>query len=131
MRKILTAGAAALALIGGSAATVSPATAAPGHFSGGRDGGFHGGFRGDRGFRGDGALAAGVIGFGLGAALAGPGYGYGYGYPYGYGYGYGSPYGYGYDYGYGSDYYGTCYARERVWDPYAGRYVIERVPYAC
>jgi hypothetical protein len=123
MRKILTAGAAALALIGGSAASVSPATAAPMHFSGGHSGGhFNGGFRG--GFRGNGALAAGLFGLGVGAALAsGPYY---YGYP---GY-YGPAYAYGPGY-YGPDDYGTCVTRERVWDPYVGRYVIERVPYAC
>ena len=43
-------------------------------------------------------------------------------------------YGPGYYYGpgdYGPAYYGTCYARERVWDPYVGHYVIERVAYAC
>ena len=49
----------------------------------------------------------------------GPGPGY-YGPAYAYGPGY-----------YGPDYYGTCFARERVWDPYYGHYVIERVPYAC
>ncbi len=125
MRKILTAAAAALALIGGSAASVSPATAAPMHFNGGHFGGhegFRGGFRGDR--DGGAALAAGLFGLGLGVAIAnGPNYGPGPGY-------YGPAYAYGPGY-YGPDYYGTCFARERVWDPYYGHYVIERVPYAC
>ena len=65
-----------------------------------------------------GAVLAGVAGLAVGAALAdsyGPRY-YGGGY-------YPAPY-----------YYGgpaTCYARRDVWDPYMGRYVMERYPYAC
>jgi hypothetical protein len=122
MRKILTAAVAALTIAGGALGAMTPAMAAPhGDFHGGgfRDGGWRGGDR--DGFRGDGALVAGVLGFGLGAALAGPSYGYGYGYGPGY---------YADDYAYGPG-YATCIGRERVWDPYARRYVIERVRYAC
>jgi hypothetical protein len=120
MHKILTAGLAALTLGGSVLATAAPATAAP-HGGGFHGGGFHGGFAGNGfrgggfhgGFRGAGPFFAGsVIGLGLGAALAAPYY-----------YGPGPYY---------SDYaYDSCYAPQRVWDPYAGHYVIERVPYAC
>jgi hypothetical protein len=123
MRKILTAGLAALTLGAGAMATTTPATAQSWRGDRGWHEGFRGGDRGDfRGFRGRGdrdddagvALLAGVLGFGLGATLAGPRYSYGPG-----------PY-------YENDgYYGVCYGRERVWDPYIGRYVIERVRYAC
>ena len=120
MRKILTTGLAALALAGTTLGAAAPATAQDHH-------GFRGDFRGDRGFHGRGfdhddggiALAAGVIGLGLGAALAS--------HPY-------------YDYGPGPS---LLWRRlrlpglphllrpARVWDPYVGHYVIERVRYAC
>jgi hypothetical protein len=131
MRKLLTAGLAALTLAGGSIASTTPAMAAPhGGFNGGHNGGnFHNsGFRGSNGWHGGygyrggyrgGALVAGILGFGLGAAIANSYDGYGYGPGPGY---------------YASDYndgYATCSAPRQVWDPYAGRYVIERVPYAC
>lgn len=119
MRKILTAAVAALTIAGGAVGATTPAMAAPhGDFHG--DGGWRGGDR-DGGFRGDGALVAGVLGFGLGAALASPNYGYGYGYGPGY---------YADDYAYGPG-YATCVGRQRVWDPYYHRYIIERVRYAC
>ncbi|HLI67392.1 MAG TPA: hypothetical protein VKU90_13605 [Caulobacteraceae bacterium] len=117
MRKILTTGLAALALAGTAVGGATPATAQS----------FHHGFRGDfRGFRGRGfdrddggiALAAGVIGLGLGAAIASD-----HNYYYGPGPYYGDPYGY--------PGYAVCYGRQRVWDPYVGAYVIERVRYAC
>jgi hypothetical protein len=118
MRKLLTAGLAALTLGGGALATTAPATAAPFHGGGGgwHGGGWHGGGWHGGGFGPGGYLAAGVIGLGLGAALAdsyGPYYGPG---PYAYGPG---------------PYYGGCYGPERVWDPYVGHYVIEQVRYAC
>jgi hypothetical protein len=128
MRKLISAGLAALTIAGGAVATTTPVQAAPhGGFGGGfhgggfHGGGFRGGFRGG-GFRGGAFLGAGLLGFGLGAALAGPYYGYGYGYPYDYGY-------YGPDYGPGP--YGACVSNRQVWDPYYHRYVVERVRYAC
>ena len=131
MRKILLAGAAATTLIGGTTASVAPASAQNmhmhngGHY-GGHSYGYHGGYYGHGHYYG-GALAAGVIGFGLGAALASPYYYDSYpGYYYGPSYYYGPDYGYGYGYG-----YGTCYSRQWVWSPYAGRYVLQSVPYAC
>jgi hypothetical protein len=90
-----------------------------GNFRGGnfRGGGFRdGGFR-DRGFRG-GAVAAGVLGFGLGAALASPYYydgGYGGYYDDGY---YDNGY---YDDGYADDPAYACGAWQ--WDPYSRRNV--------
>jgi hypothetical protein len=126
MRKLLTAGLAALTIAGGAIATTAPADAAPhGGFNGGSyhggNGGWHGGYgyRGGNGFRGGDALVAGVLGFGLGAALAGPYYGDGYGPGY-----------YADDDAYGPG-YATCVGRQRVWDPYSHRYIIERVSYAC
>jgi hypothetical protein len=71
-------------------------------------GGWHGGYAGP-------AIAAGIAGLAVGAALAGPHYGYAYG-P--------GPY-YGYPYG------GVCFAPRRVWDPYAGVWVVQNVRYAC
>ena len=121
MRKLLTAGLAALTIAGGAIATTAPADAAPhGGYHGG-NGGWHGGYgyRGGNGFRGGDALVAGVLGFGLGAALAGPYYGDGYGPGY-----------YADDDAYGPG-YATCVGRQRVWDPYYHRYIIERVSYAC
>jgi hypothetical protein len=120
MRKILTAGLAALTLGGAVAATAVPADAAPWHGGGYHGGGWHGG-----GYRGGGAgwaVGAGLLGLAAGVAIAdsGPHYGYGYG-PgyYGGGY-YGRPYG-----------YATCVAPRRVWDPYYGGYVVQHVRYAC
>ena len=117
MRKLLTAGLAALTLGGSVLATTAPAQAAPFHgFNGGFHNGYRGGFRG-RGIGPGGVLAAGVIGLALGAAISHPYYGPG---PYAYGPGpyYGDP-------------YEACYAPRQIWDPYVGHYVIERVRYAC
>jgi hypothetical protein len=111
MRKFLTAAAAALTLVGGGLATAQPAAAAP----------WHGGYwRGGGHWGAGGAVAAGILGLAVGAAIASPHYDYGPGYYYG-----------GPAYGPGPYAYGTCYARQRVWDPYAGAYVIRSVPYAC
>ncbi|THD64762.1 hypothetical protein [Phenylobacterium sp.] len=107
MRKTLTAALAALTLGGAiSAAAVTGAEARPFYHHGGGHGG---------------AVVAGVAGLALGAALASnhPYYGYGYG-P--------GPYAYGYGPGY---YGGTCFTTRWVWDPYAGRRIPERVPFAC
>ena len=111
MRKTLTAALAALTLGGAVCATAAPAQAQR--------------FRGDfhhHGGRGGAAVAAGVLGLALGAAIAsdrGPYYGPGYYY--------GGPYAYGYDY----PYYRTCVTTRWVWDPYIGRRVPVRQPYAC
>ena len=120
MRKILLAGVAATTLVGGTTVSVTPAAAQ--HMHGDRGGRFEGRFEGRRfrdrdRFDGD-DLAFGLFGLGLGAAAASSYYD--------------SPgYYYGPDYGYGYGYYGTCYGRRWVWDPYWGRYVLERVRYAC
>src|SRR5579871_3452319 len=121
MRKMLMAAAAAATLVAGSAAPAqaqSHVHMGNGHFNHFSGRGFRGGFRHDRGD----AFAAGVFGFGLGAALASPYYynDYYYDYPGYYGYDYD-------DYGY----YGSCYSSQWVWNPYYGRYVRERVRYAC
>jgi len=109
----------------------------------------------DRGNRDKTALAAGVAGLIIGGALASGGnrgnYGdnnYGYAQPYGYGqqpygyydqgYNYGPSYGYGYQqpryygqgYGYGYS-RRTCVVRQRVFDPYLGRYVRVRHRVPC
>src|SRR5262245_8317838 len=122
MRKILTAGLAALTLAGATAAVTTPAQAQPhGGWRGG--GGWHGGggWRGGyhRGGGGWGYVGAGLAGLAVGAALAGPHY---YGYPH-YGYGYYGPYD-----GYYAD---DCVAYRRVWDPYYGGYVSRRVYVPC
>ncbi|HEY3948067.1 hypothetical protein [Phenylobacterium sp.] len=110
MRKTLTAALAALTLGGAVSATaVTGADARPY---------YHGGYyhRGSGGA----AIFAGVAGLALGAALASdhPRY---YA-PAPYYYGPPAPY-----------YYGpaTCYTTRWVWDPYVGRRVPQRVPYAC
>jgi hypothetical protein len=112
MRKVLTAGLAALTLGGALVATAVPAQAYP--YGGWHGGGWHGG-----GWGPGAAVAAGVLGLAVGAAIADqPHYYYGPGY-------YAPPppaYGYG---------YGACYARHRVWDPYYGGYVIRGYRYAC
>jgi hypothetical protein len=115
MRKIVTAGLAALTLGGAVAATSAPAEAAPGFHGGGFHGGYHGGWRGGGWGWG---VGAGLAGLAIGAAIADhPYYGYGYGPYYGPGY---------YDGG-----YGTCVGHRRIWDPYAGGYVIRSFYYAC
>jgi hypothetical protein len=115
MRKILTAGLAALTLGGAVAGAAVPASAAPyGYWHGG---GWHGG-----GWRGDGAgvaVAAGILGLAAGAAIASDHPHYYYGGP---GYYAGPGYGYG---------YATCIGQHRVWDPYYGGYVIRSFRYAC
>jgi hypothetical protein len=124
MRKILTAGAAAITCLALLGATAAPADAQTrGGFHGG-GGGWHGGGGGWHGGRGVGwGVGAGLAGFALGAALAGPHYGYGYGPGY---------YGYGPGYYYDDGYYGAqCVGTRRVWDPYYGGYVIRRFHYAC
>jgi hypothetical protein len=108
MRKALTAAMAAITLGGALCATATSVDARP--FVGGR--GFNGGH-----FRGGGAVVAGVAGLAIGAALASPYYG-GY---------YGPAY-------YGPGYYGgpyTCVTTRWVWNPYYGRNVPVRQPYAC
>jgi hypothetical protein len=115
MRKALTAAMAAITLGGAISATALPADARPyGHGYYG-----HGYGRGNGGA----AVAAGVVGLALGAAIAsnhGPYYRGGYGY-------YGGP---AYAYGYGPG-YATCMTTRWVWDPYYGRRVPVREPYAC
>ncbi len=122
MKKILTAALAALTLGGAAIATATPADARPygGHWGGGyyHGGGWRGGYRG--GYAGP-ALVAGLAGLAVGAALTGPHYGYGYGYGPGPGYYYGD--------GYAP--YGACYATHRVWDPYYGRWILQRSEYPC
>ena len=131
------------------------ATACP-SFAGSHGGFAHGGGRSfaaaGRGFngaygRGYGQGGRGVVGRGY------SGYGYnGYGYRGGYGgrrgwggYGYGGGWlaggvaglaigeGLDSDYydGYDPGYAGECTAQQRVWDPYAGYYVMRDVPYPC
>ena len=112
MRKALTAAMAAITLGGAVCAAAAPADARP-H-------GYYGGHYYRHG-NGGAAVAAGVVGLALGAALAsnhGPYYGHAY---------YGGPYAYDYDY----PYYRTCVTTRWVWDPYIGRRVPVRQPYAC
>lgn len=112
MRKMLTAGLAALTFGAAAATAAIPATADARPFHGGYHGHYHHG-------NGGAAIAAGIAGLAIGAALAdnhrGYDYGYGYGYP-AYGYGYG---------------YRTCISRHWVWDPYLGRRVLVHERYAC
>jgi hypothetical protein len=115
MRKVLTAGVAALVLGGAVAGAAVPADAAPWH------GGYGHGYYGHGGWRGNGAglaVAAGILGLAAGAAIADNHPHYYYGGP---GY-YDGPYGYGYD---------SCVGRRQVWDPYVGGYVIRSFRYAC
>jgi opacity protein-like surface antigen len=117
MRKILTAGVAALTFGGAVAAAAIPTTAA----ARGWHGGYHGGYHHHRG--NGAAIFAGVAGLALGAALADNGRHY---YRGGYGYGYAPGY---YDY---DDYgYRTCESRHWTWDPYIGRRVLVTTHYAC
>lgn len=116
MRKVLTAGVAALTLAGALAVTAAPAEAAPwGYYH------HYGYWRGDGGGA---ALAAGVLGLAAGAAIASSSHPY-YGY-------YGGPYYAGGPY-YGGPYYGygMCVSHRRVWDPYLGGYVVRSFRYAC
>ncbi|MEO8812466.1 MAG: hypothetical protein ABI376_06105 [Caulobacteraceae bacterium] len=84
--------------------------------------GYYGSGYGGSGYYGSGDGGSGYDGSGYG----GSGY-YGSGYapqPQAY---YGSGYGYGGD----NRGYSTCVSRRSVWDPYAGRYVTQRVRSAC
>jgi hypothetical protein len=104
--------------LAGVVVAAAPAEARGYHGGGG---GFHGGGYGYRGgyrggYYGGGAVAAGIIGLGVGAALA-SNYGY-YGRPYGYYGGYYAPGPYAYGYGY-------CHSDWR-WDGYRGEYVRVR-----
>jgi hypothetical protein len=120
MRKILTAGLAALTLGGSVAATAVPADAAGWHGGGG----FHGGGGHWRGGGGWGwGVGAGLLGLAAGAAIADSYHPYYGGYYGGPGYYPGPGY-----YGYG---YAGCVGRHRVWDPYVGGYVIRSFRYAC
>ena len=112
MRKLFTAGLAALTLAGGALAAAAPAQADPYRY------GWH-----DRGYGPGPAIFAGVAGLALGAALADsrrydrpppPPY---YDGPY-----YERPY---------YHRYATCYTRRTVWDPYIQHYVVLTQPYAC
>ena len=116
MRKALTAAMAAITLGGAICATATAADARPfaGHYSHGYYGGHYRG--------GGSAVVAGVAGSGDQRSPRvnhGPYYG-GYGY-------YGGP---AYAYGYGPG-YATCVTTRWVWDPYYGRTVPVRQPYAC
>ena len=109
MDKIIAAGLAALALVGGCLAAAAPAQADPWRH------GWH-----DRGYDAGPAIFAGIAGLALGAALA-DSHRY-YGPP---------PPAYYYDERPYPHRYATCYARRTVWDPYIGRYVVMTEPYAC
>ena len=121
MRKILTAGLAALTLGGAVAATAVPANAEPWHGGGYHGGGWHGGgWHG--GYRGDGAgwaVGAGLLGLAAGVAIADSNHHY-----------YGGP-GYYADGYYGGPGYASCIGERRVWDPYYGGYVVRSFRYAC
>lgn len=114
MRKVLTAGLAALTLGGAVASTAVPAQAAPWH------GGYHGGWHhgGGAGW----AVGAGLLGLAAGVAIADSSHPHYYDYGPGY-----------YDGGYyGGPYYGgSCVSHRRVWDPYYGGYVVRSFRYAC
>ena len=120
MRKIWTSAAAGLALVGTAVTVATPADAQ--RWRGG--GRYHGGWH--RGGGSGAAVAAGILGLGVGAAIASSNRGY-YAHP-GY-YGYGAPVYYGgpgyyappppYAYGYG------CRSDWR-WDGWRGRYVRVR-----
>ena len=103
MRKLLTAGLAALTLAGSMAAATTPAQAQR----------WRHGDRDDVGI----GIGAGLAGLALGAAIASPHRYYGRDY-----------YGRGYYDGYG---YGECVGTRRVWDPYYGGWTIRRYYYAC
>jgi hypothetical protein len=112
MRRLMTAGLAALTLAGGALAGAAPAQADPWHGRYDRDS-----YR-DR--DAGAAIFAGVAGLALGAALADNHRDYGPPPP---------PRGY-----YRDPYdrpYATCYARRTVWDPYISHYVVVSRPYAC
>jgi hypothetical protein len=138
MSAILKYGFAA-ALAAGSVLAVSAPAMAQGYHGGGHASASHAAYHGGGGYHG-GYAGGHSYGAGYRGGYGRGGYGYGgYGYG-GYGYGFGvgalaglalgaavAP-GYGYYGGYG---YGACYAPQQVWNPYAGGYVVEQVPYAC
>ena len=131
MRKILTAGVAALTLVGSLAASATPAAAQ--HYR------RHGDYRHHGDNDTGAAIAGGILGFALGAAVGSSGHNHYYNRYYGRPY-YGAYYGrsyYGGSY-YGRPYYGrpyyayaTCVGHREVWDPYIGGYVMQRFTYAC
>ena len=132
MRKFLTTALAAITFVGAVAATAAPAEARDyprsyyrHHHRGGNDVAV--------------AAFAGIAGLALGAALSDSGRrgsrGYSSSYSYSNGYGYDPRYD-----SYNGDYYGrgyydvpdrVCISRERVWDPYIGRYVRIERRYPC
>lgn len=139
MRKIITAGMAALTLGASLAATATPAAAESWH-----DGGSHQ-WRGDRGdhrdydrryYRGNNnstgaAIAGGIVGLALGAALSSHNNGSYSNHTY-----YSRPYYGGSRYYYGNGYYegggyAVCTGRREIWDPYIGGYIVQRYNYAC
>ena len=144
MNKTLKAGLVALLATGSIAASAAPVSAHDEQGYGGSYGYHHDNSTGA-------AIAGGLIGLAIGAALSSSRHGdyrsgsYGNGYYRSYGYGSGSGYGYGgygtsyggdgdggYGSGYGGDYgYRQCVARQTIWDPYYGGYVVRRVRYAC
>ncbi|NIJ08844.1 hypothetical protein FHS31_002468 [Sphingomonas vulcanisoli] len=115
MRKFITSALAGLALASSAIGVAAPADAQRFHGGGGYRGGWHGGYRGGWG---GGAVAAGIIGLGVGAAIASRPYYGGYK-GYAPGYYYDDPYAYG---------YGECRTDWR-WDGYRGRYFPVRYCY--
>lgn len=114
MRKIVTAGLAALTMGATIAATATPADAQPRRY-------YPREYRHDRGDRTGTAIAAGVVGLALGAALAGNS---------------GNNRGYYGAYSYGPNYYRgysprICETSRWVFDPYIGRRVLIRDRYRC
>ena len=113
MKKLLTAGLAAMTLGGSILGAAAPASARDWDHHGGHGGHYH-----DNGA----AVAAGIAGLAVGAALAG-----GNGYHAPQGYYYGPPPAY-YDGPAYYSYYHSCRVTWR-WDPYWGRYVRVRACY--
>jgi len=137
MKTISKTGLVAAIAAGCMLAVAAPALAYGGHGGGGRGGGGGHAFAGGgHGFRGGGRGGYARGGYGGGYGRGGYGYGGGWGYGAavlgGLGVGYAlNPY---YDDAYDDDYAGgpdQCVSQQQVWDPNAGRYVVEPAPYAC